>query len=85
MIISKDAVLDLEWWRDNIIFASKCLQHSKVIYTDVSNVGLGASCKGISMGEPQLLEQKWWHINALELESHTPRFEILHKRGENSH
>ena len=23
MTLSKDAVLDLEWWRDNIIFASK--------------------------------------------------------------
>ena len=51
--LSKDAVLDLEWWRDNIIFASKSLQYpriSKVIYTDASNVGWGVSWSHESPG-----------------------------------
>ena len=57
--LSKDALLDLKWWRDNIIFVSRTLQYppiSKVIYTDVSNIGRGASCEGMSTGGP-------WHLN----------------------
>ena len=72
MTLSKDALLDLEWWRDNIIFASKSLQHSrisKVIYTDASNIGWGASYEGISKGGPWLLEERQFHINALELKA----------------
>ena len=72
MTLSKGALLDLKWWRDNIIFASKSLQYppiSKVIYTDASNVGWGASCEGMSAGGPWLLQEKQWHINALELKT----------------
>ena len=70
--LSKDALLDLKWWRYNIITPPKSLQYipiSKVIYTDASNVGWGASCEGMSTGGPWLLEEKQWHINALELKA----------------
>ena len=68
--LSKDALLDLKWWRDNIIFVSKSLQYppiSKVIYTDVSNIGRGASCEGMSTGGPWHLNEKQLHANAFEL------------------
>ena len=70
--LSKDALLDLKWWRYNIITPPKSLQYppiSKVIYTDASNVGWGASCEGMSTGGPWLLDEKQWHTNALELKA----------------
>ena len=73
MTLSKDGgLLDLKWWKDNIITASKSLQYptlSKVIYTDASNVGWRVSCEGMSIGGPWLLEDKQWHVNALELKT----------------
>ena len=70
--LSEDALLDLKLWRNNIIFVSKSLQYppiSKVIYTDVSNIGWVVSCEGMSTGGPWVLEEKQWHINALELKA----------------
>ena len=72
MTLSKEALLDLKWWRYNIITPPKSLKYppiSKVIYTDASNVGWGALCEGMSTGGPWLLEEKQWHINALELKA----------------
>ena len=55
-----NALLDLKCWRDNIIFVSRSLQYppiSKVIYTDASNIGWGASCEGMSTRGLWLLEK----------------------------
>ena len=83
--LSKDALLDLKWWRYNIITPPKSLQYppiSKVIYTDASNVGWGASC--VNRGTPAS-RGKTVAYKCTWTESHTTRFEIFYKRGENSY
>ena len=70
--LTKEAILDLQWWIKNLYTVSKKLQYpdiTKVIYTDASMHGWGAYCEGMSTGGSWINTEKNWHINALELKS----------------
>ena len=70
--LTKEAILDLQWWIKNLYTVSKKLQYpgiTKVIYTDAAMDGWGAYCEGISTGGSWINTENNWHINALELKS----------------
>ena len=51
--LTKEAILDLQWWIKNLYTVSKKLQYpdiTKVIYTDASVYGWGAYCERMSTG-----------------------------------
>ena len=70
--LTKEAVLDLQWWIKNLYTVSKKLQYpdiTKVIYTDASMHGWEAYCEEMSTGGSWINTEKDWHINALKLKS----------------
>ena len=53
MKLTKEAILDLQWWIKNVYTVSKKLQYpviTKVFYSDASTHGWGAYSEGMSTG-----------------------------------
>ena len=62
-VLTKEAILDLQWWMKNLYTVSKKLQYldiTKVIYTDTSMHGWGAYCDGMSTGGSWINTEKNW-------------------------
>ena len=65
----KDAVKDLDWW---IVHASRYNGKPKaerIIESNASTTGLGASCQGVQTGGPWDQREAQMHINWLELKA----------------
>ena len=70
--LTKEAILDLQWWIKNLYTVSNKLQYpdiTKLAYIDASMHGCGAYCEGMPTGGSWINTEKNWHIKALELKS----------------
>ena len=70
--LTKNALQEIKWWENNIFYAFKLITKvriSKVIYTDVSLEGWGASYGNTPTGGAWLPDEKRLHINVLELKA----------------
>ena len=59
--LTKEVILDLQWWIKHLYTLSKKLQYpdiTKVIYTDASMHGWGAYCEGMSAGRSWISTEK---------------------------
>lgn len=70
MFITDSMRLDLDWWIENLPTASRKISHGtprKVIVSDASKTGWGATCAGMKIGGRWTSEESSHHINYLEL------------------
>ena len=70
--LTKNALQEIKWWENNIFYAFKLITKvriSKVIYTDVSLEGWGASYGNTPTDGAWLPDEKRLHINVLELKA----------------
>ena len=68
--VSTAARIELQWWVDNIDTAFKPVSPGKpkvTITTDVSPIGWGAECEGVSTGGHWSASEGDQHMNPLEL------------------
>ena len=59
--LTKEAILDLEWWIKNLYTVSKKLQYpdiTKVIYTDASMHGWGRTVKECQQDDHGLIQKR---------------------------
>ena len=71
IILSKEALGELEWWVNNLLFYNgrQVIQRRSqvLVQTDASKKGWGASCQGIRTGGPWSSQEESLHINHQEL------------------
>ena len=70
MILSQEAIEDVYWWLNESIYHPRPVlvqSVDKIIYTDASNLGWGATLDGTKCGGHWSYEETSYHINALEL------------------
>ena len=71
LTLDQAAQQELVWWRDHLTaWNGKSLlrkQEDLIIETDASNLGWGASCKGVQTGGLWSSQERLYHINCLEL------------------
>ena len=77
---------EIKWWGNNIFYVFKPIRKlkiSKLIYTDASLEGWGASYGNTATGGTWLLDERILHINVLELKAIFFVLKTLKTKNEN--